>query len=410
MSRRAWLAASCTTTLLLLGIQAWAQEAPGDTRYQEALSALNNHDPEAAVARLEALIADLPDHAGAWLDLAILMCQSGANGRAEDLFRHIEERFSPPPAIREVIARYRASGCLPPAARSFRGQLSLSLGRDTNATLGVPFGEVLLGPAGNTFEVQVASNQRSKDSIVAGLEGEVSAPVGHYGTELFGYLSGRRFPSAQAFDTSTWAGAATQPVRWRDSPPAMLSAGLVHSRMDGKSFQNSAYVSWIEPLRAQGDDVEWALDLSAVRNRFEVNRAFDSHVVEARLQHAGKLGEGRYTLGVGRIVDTAEADRPGGNRSGWSAQLNLNYPVAQRGRLEFYLREQHLGGSEEYAPGIIPVRRVSTMRQTKITFAYPITAQEEWRLQARRLENHDNIPLFEYTSNALEGVWSYSWH
>jgi hypothetical protein len=410
MTCRSALTAGCTAFLLLLGTHALGQESPVDTRYQEALSALNNHDPDVAMARLESLIANLPEHAGAWLDLAILVCQSGASGRAEDLFRHIEERFAPPPAIREVIARYRASGCLPPPPRPLRGQLSLSLGRDTNATLGVPFGEVILGPAGNTFDVQVAASQRAKDSIVAGLEGEVSAPIGHYGTELFGYLSGRRFPSAQAFDTSTWAGAVTQPMRWRDGPPAMLSAGLVHSRMDGKSFQNSAYVNWIEPLRAQGADVEWALDLSVVRNRFEVNRAFDSHVVEVRLQHAGKLGNGRYTLGVGRMVDAAEAERPGGDRDGWSVQLNLSYPLARRGRLELYLREQHLGGSEEYAPGIIPVRRVSTLRQTKIAFAYTVTQREELRLQARRLENHDNIPLFEYTSNALEGVWSYSWH
>ncbi|WP_374485355.1 tetratricopeptide repeat protein [Zoogloea sp.] len=411
MKRGGWLACVCITFLLSCAAGA-ASTSPANSderRYRDALSALENQDPDSAMTQLESLITDLPDHAGAWLDLAILVCQSGAQNRAEELFRHIEERFSPPPAIREVITRYRNTGCPKPHPNKLRGQLSVSLGRDTNATLGVPYGQVLLGPTGNTFEVQVAANQRSKDSIVAGLEGELSIPVGPYGTTLFGYLSGRRFPSAASFDTSTWAAAVTQPVPWRTGQASLLSAGLVHSRMDGKSFQNSAYLNWIEPLSMRGDDMEWALDLSGVQNRYEVNRAFDSRVLEIRLQHSGKLGAGRYVLGAGRVQDNAEANRPGGDREGWSMQLNLAYPMAHGSRLEVFMREQRLKGSEEYAPGIISTHRASVTRQSRITYAHPVSSQEEWRVQARRLENHDNIPLFEYTSNALEGVWSYSW-
>ena len=72
------------------------------------------------------MVQQEPEHAGAWLDLAILQCKLGYAQEAERLFAEIEARFQPPPGIREIIARLRAQGC---AGWQPVKRLSLMVGR-----------------------------------------------------------------------------------------------------------------------------------------------------------------------------------------------------------------------------------------------------------------------------------------
>ncbi len=54
-----------------------------------------------------------PNHAGAWMDMAVLQCNTGYAADAEALFDAIENRFAPPPALLEVIRQLRDRGCKP---------------------------------------------------------------------------------------------------------------------------------------------------------------------------------------------------------------------------------------------------------------------------------------------------------
>lgn len=383
-----------------------------EQRYHEALGAIEQGNADEAVALLESLILSLPDHAGAWLDLAILMCQGGEARRAEALFRHIETRFAPPPAIREVIAHHRRSGCAAPPRLPLRGQLSLIGGWDSNTTLGVPFDSVVLHLGGIPTEVQVAPSQRARGSLLAGFEAELGAEVGRHGTAVLGYLSGRRFAATEEFDNFSWGVAVSQPLSWRNGPAATLSAGWIDWRQSGQAFQRTAYVSWFEPLHRGAQRAGapgWALELTAQHNRFEHNRNFDAQVRELRLHHGSRLGAGSFALSLGRVEDHAEGDRPGGDRNGWSVQLAGQHPLPGANRFDVLLRSVRLDSSRPYAPGLLPVRRESEIRLARVTLAHRLGADSEVRVQLRRLQNRDKIPLFEYTSNAAEVVWWRRW-
>ncbi|MCK2097398.1 tetratricopeptide repeat protein [Thauera aromatica] len=409
--------AAAVLTLLAVtpGALARTEARSVEQRYQAALAAIEAQDIDAALAELESLITALPDHAGAWLELAILMCTTGAGERAEALFRHIEQRFAPPPAIREVIAHYRDSGCSTASAPRLHGQLSVVAGWDSNASLGTGSDRVRLGSAGNLIELQVAPALQARASALGGIEAEASTRLGPRDTEVFVQVAGRHFPAARDFDTHSWALAVAQPLRWRSaSLQSQISAGAVQLHMDNRRFQNSTYLSWVEPLRTgdrpnDTDQSDWTLELNAVLNRFDINRNFDSNVVELRLRHSGAAGTARYTVEAGRVQDFAAAARPGGDRSGWTLQLRVDYPLGPRERLEFDLHAQRLGSAEIYAPGIVPVRRESNIGQLRLAYVRALPARQQWRLQLRQLTNRDNIALFEYKSTALESVWSRAW-
>ena len=73
--------------------------------YRDALRSIAEGRRDDATDALERVIAQEPLHAGAWLDLALVRCDLGNMAEAERLFQAIEQRFAPPPEIRELIAR-----------------------------------------------------------------------------------------------------------------------------------------------------------------------------------------------------------------------------------------------------------------------------------------------------------------
>lgn len=110
--------------LLVTGAPAYAQTSPAQKDlYLDAIQSISKGQRQDASRTLRYMVQQEPEHAGAWLDLAILQCKLGYAQEAERLFAEIEVRFRPPPGIREIIARQRAQGCAgwqPAGCRSWR--------------------------------------------------------------------------------------------------------------------------------------------------------------------------------------------------------------------------------------------------------------------------------------------------
>ncbi len=98
----------------------------------KSISEGREKDADDALSRM---IEQEPQHAGAWLDLAIIQCELGHAAEAERLFKIIETRFAPPPGIEAVIAAHRLNGCKGWQAHN---KVSVLLGRgfDTNVNQG----------------------------------------------------------------------------------------------------------------------------------------------------------------------------------------------------------------------------------------------------------------------------------
>jgi hypothetical protein len=111
--------------LLAAALCVWASVAnaqtaaiDGEALYQQALHWMaDGRNAEAREALLQ-LLALQPEHAGAWLDLAVLHCNMGQDQEAEALFATVTDRFAPPPALQLAVrpATARAATETPPPA------------------------------------------------------------------------------------------------------------------------------------------------------------------------------------------------------------------------------------------------------------------------------------------------------
>ena len=118
---RGRLRSAALAAALLLSLPAVANTAAEEQDlYLNAMRLMNEGRHAAAREALEQLIMVEPQHAGAWLDLAITQCALGQALAAERLFREIEVRFAPSAGILEVINNHRRQGCRPWEAKSYR--------------------------------------------------------------------------------------------------------------------------------------------------------------------------------------------------------------------------------------------------------------------------------------------------
>src|SRR6185437_15823876 len=102
---RPMLRAALVAAAIFLSSTCAAQDPPSNQDlYLDAMKSIAEGRQDDADDTLTRLIEHEPQHAGAWLDLAIIQCELGRAAEAERLFTIIEARFSPPPGIEEVIA------------------------------------------------------------------------------------------------------------------------------------------------------------------------------------------------------------------------------------------------------------------------------------------------------------------
>lgn len=380
-----------------------------DSIYRAAMESIQTGDKEQAIAQLEVLVLEAPNHAGAWLDLAILFCEAGAEDRALALFSYVETRFHPNPGVQEIIANLRSKGCAP--ARAWpRLRSQLSLGFDSNARLGSAHNEISLGPPDNPIDVILARNQRAQSSGFGGLSIQIAAQP-WASTEIFAHFDRRDFTNTPDVNSSVWALGFVQEAPSGFGKQILFSGAIGQMSLGGEPFYRSATLMAQLPLASPDGWIPGlTVDGTITAYRFELNPLFDSRVWSIQGHLQSTFGPGQQTFSLGVLNDMAEAGRPGGDRRGWLMQWEMGWPTPSNNRWEFLGRQQRLIGTSAYSPGLIDQRRDSTTRVAIVGYTMPVSQNHEVRLQTRYQHNRDSISLFRFESLAAEISWSCSWH
>ena len=144
------------------------------TSYQAALAAMRAHDWPHARQLLQQTLAEQPQLAGAWLDLALVAWQQGQNAEALEFLADLEDGFAPlPPPIAQAVAtlRQRIHATLPPtpeapaqapAGADSAGYLALGLGHDSNANVGLRADAIRLTLPSGQIELPLAASSRQR--------------------------------------------------------------------------------------------------------------------------------------------------------------------------------------------------------------------------------------------------------
>jgi len=375
--------------------------------YERALREVATGQLEAAEADLESLILMSPEHAGAWLDLAMVKCSQGHPEPARALLDAVESRFDPPAAVRDLIRLERARACYrsDPARSSWA--LKWARGVDSNVNQGTTTTSLDVASDLGTLTLNLTSDYLPRPDQWSALGADWAAPVGSGGAMAFARMHLRGYDTEHAFDqlVSTvglevpwqWAGWA-----WR------ASQSLGWGALGGAPNQRSARLH-LQALRPLGDGPGWegGAGLGWARLSYPALGGFDASQVEARalLGYRGALLQTQ--AGLGAAYDQGGPQRPGGDRRGLSAGASVRGPVAGGAWADASVSLQVWDGSAPYFPGIIDACRHQEALTTRLGVTVPLGPGHSVRLELSDLRSRDSVPIFAFSSRQVGLTWEW---
>ena len=382
-------------------------DASHETLYQDALQALAEGRKTDASNTLRRLIGQVPEHAGALIDLALIQCGLGNADEAERLFAVIETRFSPTREILELLGEARDSGCKPPAPAS---SITVNVGRgiDDNVNQGASNSTfVVTGPDGD-IELPLLEEFLPKRDGYTTVGADYVRAVGANGSLGFVQFQQRRYDSLHDYDTGGLYAGIESPWRfggWTLRTTGSLGATIMGGRLYQKQAQLQARIAPPLPLPPR---TQFYLTGSAVHTEYQNLRDFDSDVFEARALLAHQTGTLGANATLGLLSDHARGNRPGGNRHGNYLTLSLRKPLGWNLNGELAWTRQQWNSAAPYSPELlIDQVRAQRTQVLRATLSYQIGKDHALVLEGRALRNRENISIFQYNNRQLQLRWQW---
>lgn len=396
------------TLMMAAATVAYAQGDPtGQDVYLEAMRLIANGQKQDASDALTRMIQQEPEHAGAWLDLAILQCEMGRAEEAERLFAEIVARFQPPPGILEIIARRRAQGCdgWQPASRS---SLMLGRGADNNVNQGASTSYFTLGSGNSRLELQLLPEYLPKSDWFTILSAEYARDLSAAGTMGFVQFQARQNDALARYNTTVIAAGAEHPWRigdWNIRGGAVLSALSLGGRLYQKQHQLQARIA--PPLALPGN-LQFSLSAGVAHVAYPTLANLDANIWEMRGLLNYRTQQAQAQASLGYSSDRASAARPGGDRRGWMAGMQGQTRITDEVFGELGWSRQTWRSESAYSPGLIDQSRNQTTDILRAGLTIPVAARQAVRIEWRDVRNKENISLFQYNNRLL--LLSWQWH
>lgn len=380
---------------------------PQEALYQEALQSLAEGRKTDASNSLRRLIDQVPQHAGALIDLALIQCGLGNADEAERLFATIETRFSPTREILELLNQARDSGCQPPAPAS-AATVNVGRGIDDNVNQGASNSTfIVTGPDGDIVLPLLEDFLPKRDGYTT-LGADYVRGIGANGSLGFVQFQQRRYDTLRAYDTGGVYAGIESPWRfggWLLRTTGSLGATTMSGRLYQKQLQLQARVA---PPLSLPTHTQLYLTGSATHTTYESLGNFDSDVFELRAllsRQAGTLGASA-TLGL--LSDRARGDRPGGNRHGNYLTLSLRKPLGWKLSGELAWTRQQWHSAAPYSPELL-IEQVRAQRTQvlRAALSYQLGKDHSLVLEGRVLRNRENISIFQYDNRQLQLSWQW---
>ncbi len=409
--RRTLLALACAAA----PCWALAQSAPAvvpapltaeEQLYQEALQSLAEGRKNDASKQMQRLIAMVPEHAGAWLDLALIQCSLGQGDEAERLFATIETRFQPAREVLELIAEARDTGCV--AGRpSGSGALTLTRGTDDNVNQGASNSTFIVQTPDGDVELPLLEDFLPRRDWYTQASADYLRDLGANGTIGFLQFQGRRYDTLRDYDTAALYAGIESP--WRFKQWLVRTTGsLGVSSMGGHLYQRQAQAQLrVTPPLPLPSRTALQLIGSATHTDYATLDAFDSDLFEGRavLSYGGAFS-GSATFGL--LSDRARANRPGGNRHGNYMSLNLRRPLGWNTTAELAYTRQTWNSASAYSPELlIDEVRAQRTQVLRASLTYQLGKNHNLVLEGRAVRNRENISIFQYNNRQLQLSWQW---
>lgn len=380
---------------------------PQEQLYQQALQSLNEGRKNDASKQMSRLVELVPQHAGAWLDLALIQCSLGQADEAERLFANVETRFDPAREILELIAEARDTGCAAWTPVS-SGAVSLTRGIDDNVNQGASNSSFIVEGPDGSVELPLLADFLPKRDQYTQVSADYVRDITANGTLGFVQIQGRRYDGLHAYDTASLYAGIESP--WRFGQWLVRTTGsLGLSGMGSHLYQRQAQAQLrVTPPLPLPPRTQLHLIGAATYTDYATLPTFNSDMVELRALLSHQTGSFSTNATFALLNDRARADRPGGNRHGHYLSLNLRKPLGWDTVGELAYTRQRWDSANAYSPELlIDQVRAQRTEVLRASLSYKIGPRQNLVLEARAVRNRENISIFQYNNRQVQLSWQW---
>ncbi|MYM68823.1 tetratricopeptide repeat protein [Pseudoduganella sp. FT55W] len=406
---RAMLHRAVLLAVLVTGAAAHAQtDNSGDATqdlYRDALRSITEGRRDDASETLKRVIEQEPLHAGAWLDLALIQCALGRTAEAERLFEAIEDRFAPPPEIHKLIAQTRAGGCKNWEPRS-QYSIIVSRGIEQNVNQGAD-SAVYLPPGSTDGGLVLLPDFLPKHDQYTVVSADYIRDLTPNGSQGFVQFQDRRNDTQHAYDSSALFAGMDTPWRYRNwKLRTTVSLGM--TTLGGALYQKQAQLqAQLMPPLPLPDTLQFSLYSGLTHVDYETLDNFRGNTAELRGQLVYRAGNHYASASVGLLNDRASENRPGGNRHGSTVALQWRQLLPYLSTGELGYTRQDWQSQSVYSPGLIDQVRKQVTQVWRASLTYPFSKNQNLLMEVRRVQNKENISIFQYNDRQLQLSWQW---
>lgn len=382
------------------------EEADSDSLYLGALKAISEKRHDEAKAILSNLIEKIPQHAGAWLELAMLQCELGNKAEADRLFLKMKQSL---PLSEDQVQKLDILQPKECKVRSRKKHMSLSLevGYDTNVNQGASNPTFIFGSGTEQKELVLLPEYQPKADRFATLSANISTELAKEGTLGFAQVRARSYDAMTSYNTLALAAGLEHPWKWRDySVKGTAMASIL--TLGGTLYQKQE-VAQLRLMLPTMQASPWRFStIAAYTNvQYPTLRNFDGHTWELRGLASYEAEKFQLQAGVAYLADRAHANRLGGHRDGYYGNLTLRRQLSQRSELELGWSQQLWQSEGIYSPNLIDVARRQRIQTLKAAMNWYVTNNQALQLEFRATNNKENISILQYNSKTLQLSWQW---
>lgn len=369
--------------------------------YEAAATAMHAGESERAATLLESLLRVNPRFVGAWLDLAMLYCQSG---KPEEAHALLERLKSKQPEIADKVAALSPvvlGACEARPSRSLAPTYSFEMGGgyNSNVNLGASQREIILGSADSPLLLQLLPESKPRGDAYLEARGAVAAPLGQKDAVLASVFA-REYSDMRRYNESV---TSVDWQRYLGSGPwqGVVSAGHRWTFLNGGIYDRTLQASTelFTPLMFFGGRV--SLGMNFGQTHYAEAQAFD---VSSTLARVGIKWRPGAQIEAGWRRNAAINDRPGGNSYGYQIMGRYDFALAPAWRAGVHGRLQQLRDDSIFFPGLFDLRR--SQRSWSLLTRVEHDLKNNWHagVDFSFFSQGDSVPILSFQGNDLR-LW-----
>jgi tetratricopeptide (TPR) repeat protein len=366
---------------LLLAPPAHASPQAADLAYEQALIMLKKGRAAQAQEALERTVLLNPQHAGAWLDLALVSAQLGDYRAALGYARRVLQFDAPPAAAR--AAAERLIDQLQTPQRHHAGGLALDAGHTSNANGGARIDEIGLTTDYGRLYFALAENARAAPAWFTRLSG-------YYQTRLVSPLGGgplysvgaslKQFSANQPLEYQLLGQLSQQSNRWHLGARAALAR-------PGEQLDYARAGGWLEYATSAKTVLGASIDHY---HHWQLHRLNKTSASLHALWQPAPATQLKLTLGR----DFNRTDRAGGDQLRLALSAFRLWQLPQ-GRLTARLDLEWVEDSEGYSP-LLEYNASRTLKRNtlEVNYSLPLSSDLTLNTGFSGWDQRSNIDLF----------------